>query len=289
MPPAAPIAARLRRGAGDCAALIVEDPVLLGGAAGRRCCSPRLPRGSGAQLLGAARASDAADRADGGAGQRAGQPPGAHRVRPPGRMGPAGAGEPDRRGGRLRAVFALRLLVVSLACLLVVCAADPDELLLALRRVSPRSALTAALRPACCPCSGRTRGASPRPSAAAPTAAPAARGAGWRSCARRSRARWSARWTSPRCSRCAATARRPTGARPRRAPRSRHDLAFAAAARRDPRAGARSPARRRGALPRLPARLLRASRRPRSPRRADAARWRWPRSPTAEGSSHERR
>jgi energy-coupling factor transport system permease protein len=42
-------------------------------------------------------------------------------------------------------VFGLRLLVVSLACLLVVCAADPDRLLFALRRVSPRSALTAAL------------------------------------------------------------------------------------------------------------------------------------------------
>jgi energy-coupling factor transport system permease protein len=42
-------------------------------------------------------------------------------------------------------VFALRLLIVTLACLLVVCAADPDELLFALRRVSPSSALTAAL------------------------------------------------------------------------------------------------------------------------------------------------
>ncbi len=42
-------------------------------------------------------------------------------------------------------VFALRLLVVTLACLLVVCTADPDELLFAFRRVSPRSALTAAL------------------------------------------------------------------------------------------------------------------------------------------------
>jgi energy-coupling factor transport system permease protein len=42
-------------------------------------------------------------------------------------------------------VFGLRLLVVSLACLLVVCAADPDQLLFALRRISPRSALTAAL------------------------------------------------------------------------------------------------------------------------------------------------
>jgi energy-coupling factor transport system permease protein len=42
-------------------------------------------------------------------------------------------------------VFGLRLLVVTLACLLVVCAADPDELLVALRRFSPSSALTAAL------------------------------------------------------------------------------------------------------------------------------------------------
>ncbi len=42
-------------------------------------------------------------------------------------------------------VFALRLLVVTLACLLVVCAADPDQLLFSLRRVSPRSALTAAI------------------------------------------------------------------------------------------------------------------------------------------------
>jgi energy-coupling factor transport system permease protein len=42
-------------------------------------------------------------------------------------------------------VFGLRLLVVSLACLLVICTANPDELLLAMRRISPRSALTAAL------------------------------------------------------------------------------------------------------------------------------------------------
>jgi energy-coupling factor transport system permease protein len=42
-------------------------------------------------------------------------------------------------------VFGLRLMVVTLACLLVVCAADPDELLFACRRISPHSALTAAL------------------------------------------------------------------------------------------------------------------------------------------------
>lgn len=43
------------------------------------------------------------------------------------------------------AVIGLRLLVVMLACLLVVCAADPDELLRACRRLAPRSALTAVL------------------------------------------------------------------------------------------------------------------------------------------------
>jgi energy-coupling factor transport system permease protein len=42
-------------------------------------------------------------------------------------------------------VLALRLMVVTLSCLLVVCAANPDELLLAFRRISPRSALTATL------------------------------------------------------------------------------------------------------------------------------------------------
>ncbi len=42
-------------------------------------------------------------------------------------------------------VLGLRLLVVSLACLLVVCTANPDELLHSLRRFSPRSALTASL------------------------------------------------------------------------------------------------------------------------------------------------
>ncbi len=41
------------------------------------------------------------------------------------------------------AVFALRLLVVGLACLLAVCAADPDELLGSCRRLSPRVALSA--------------------------------------------------------------------------------------------------------------------------------------------------
>ncbi|HTQ68399.1 MAG TPA: energy-coupling factor transporter transmembrane component T [Solirubrobacteraceae bacterium] len=43
------------------------------------------------------------------------------------------------------AVFALRLLVVGLACLLAVCAADPDQLLGSFRRLSPRVALSATL------------------------------------------------------------------------------------------------------------------------------------------------
>lgn len=42
-------------------------------------------------------------------------------------------------------VFALRLIVVMFACLLVICTANPDELLFAFRRIAPRSALTAAL------------------------------------------------------------------------------------------------------------------------------------------------
>lgn len=42
-------------------------------------------------------------------------------------------------------VVGLRLMIVSLATLLVVCAADPGDLLRACRRVSPHSALTAAI------------------------------------------------------------------------------------------------------------------------------------------------
>jgi energy-coupling factor transport system permease protein len=43
------------------------------------------------------------------------------------------------------AVVGLRLLIVTFACLLVVCAANPQDLLRACRRVSPHSALTAAI------------------------------------------------------------------------------------------------------------------------------------------------
>ncbi|HEY1833795.1 MAG TPA: energy-coupling factor transporter transmembrane component T [Solirubrobacteraceae bacterium] len=43
------------------------------------------------------------------------------------------------------AVVGLRLLIVTFSCLLIVCAANPQDLLRACRRVSPRSALTAAI------------------------------------------------------------------------------------------------------------------------------------------------
>jgi energy-coupling factor transport system permease protein len=43
------------------------------------------------------------------------------------------------------AIVGLRLLIVTFSCLLIVCAANPQDLLRACRRVSPRSALTAAI------------------------------------------------------------------------------------------------------------------------------------------------
>ena len=105
-------------------------------------------------------------------------------------------------------VVGLRLMIVSLATLLVVCAADPDDLLRACRRVSPHSALTAAIS---------TRLVSvladdARRLAEAQRCRPMGEGEGppdvWRSCERRSPAPWSARSTSRRCWRCAATQRR---------------------------------------------------------------------------------
>ncbi len=72
-----------------------------------------------------------------------------------GEWGPLGQVDLTVEAAVYGAMFALRLLVVSLACLLVVCAADPDELLGALRRISPRSALTAALATRMLPVLGR--------------------------------------------------------------------------------------------------------------------------------------
>jgi len=72
-----------------------------------------------------------------------------------GEWGPLGQEDLTVEAVAYGAVFALRLLVVALACLLVVCAADPDELLAALRPLSPRSALTAALTTRMVPVLGR--------------------------------------------------------------------------------------------------------------------------------------
>ena len=120
---------------------------MLGALLRRRCSAPAPAAGVGRQLLARRCARRAADRCvltvlvnvlvsrerpD--------------RVRAARRLGPARAGQPDAsRRSSTALVIALRLLVVTLACLLVVCAVDPDELLRALRGVSPRSALTATL------------------------------------------------------------------------------------------------------------------------------------------------
>ena len=130
------------------------------------------------------------------------------------------------------AVFALRLLVVGLACLLAVCAADPDQLLGSCRRLSPRVALSAtvALRlvPVLAADAGRLaeaqrcRPGARRPQARHPRAARGPEGHR-RRCAR----------ALPRRRRRAGDARLPVvpAARPARlGARSRHDLAFAASA-----------------------------------------------------------
>ena len=165
-------------------------------------------------------------------------------------------------------------------------AVDPDDLLRAFRRVSFRSALTAALATRLVPVLARDarrlarRAALPRRRAGA-----AAR----RSCAPWRAARWTAPSTSPRRSRCAATA--PPGARraAARRPWSRHDLAFAASAvalallgigawARDVEA-LRAPTRR-SARPSAPAQLGAV--------RGARARARCCRSPTGGGSGDER-
>lgn len=126
-------------------------------------------------------------------------------------------------------VLGLRLFVVSMACLLVVCTANPDELLYALRRVSPRSALTATLTTRLIP----VLGADARRLAEAQRCRPdgGARGARGRLAVLRAtvsgaleRSLDVAAVLEMRGYGTGARARRP------RAPRSRHDVAFAAAA-----------------------------------------------------------
>ena len=159
-------------------------------------------------------------------------------------------------------VLALRALVVIGCFALHSAAVDPDDLLRAFRRVSFRSALTAALATRLVPVLARDarrlhdaqRCLAGEP---APRRADRAR--------RGARARWTARSTSPRRSRCAATA--PRGAPPRgggrargrattsRSPRARVALGAA----RDRRvvgdvAGASTPTRR-SARPSAPAQL----------------------------------
>jgi energy-coupling factor transport system permease protein len=126
-------------------------------------------------------------------------------------------------------VLALRLLVVTLSCLLVVCAANPDELLLAFRRISPRSALTAALTTRLIP----VLGADARRLAEAQRCRPdgGARGARGRMAILRATV---AGALDRSLDVAAVLEMRGYGSAPpargQRAPRSRHDLAFASSA-----------------------------------------------------------
>ena len=126
-------------------------------------------------------------------------------------------------------VLGLRLLVVSLACLLVVCTANPDELLHAFRRISPRSALTATLTTRLIP----VLGADARRLAEAQRCRPdgGARGASGRLAVLRATVSGALERSLDVAAvlemRGYGAAGRTRAARP---PRSRHDLSFAAAA-----------------------------------------------------------
>ena len=109
-------------------------------------------------------------------------------------------------------VFGLRLLVVALACLLAVCTANPDELLLSMRRVSPRSALTASLTTRMVPVLGQDAQRLAEAQRCRADSGPGRAGDS-RSCGPPSRVRLTARSTSQRCSRSAATERPGTHAR----------------------------------------------------------------------------
>ena len=100
------------------------------------------------------------------------------------------------------------------------------------RRLSFRSALTATLATRMMPVLAADSQRLAEAQRTRPARAPAARAGAWRCSARSSPARWIARWTSPRRSRCAASpaARGRRRRRRRGAALSRHDLAFAASA-----------------------------------------------------------
>ena len=159
-----------------------------------------------------------------------------------------------------------------------------------LRRVSFRSALTAALATRMVPVLGARRPA-PAPTRSAAARRRAGRARAGRAARGRPRARSTGRSTSPRRSRCAATApAAPAAAALARAPWSRHDLAFARVGGRDRCARRRrrgsAGARRSSPYP-LAARAGRRGERARA-RVALLAAARCCRSPTAGGSSRER-
>ena len=168
-----------------------------------------------------------------------------------GELGPLGRVDVTLEGLAFGAILGLRALLVVLAsAALLGATVDADELLRGFRRISVRSALTAALAVRLVPVLGRDarRLADARRCRPARRRGPAPP-SGCRSSARSRRARWTARSTSPRRSRCAAT-RRPAPRAPQRLrePWSRHDLAFAASAAAAilALAARRAPARRRG-------------------------------------------
>ena len=101
-------------------------------------------------------------------------------------------------------VLGLRILAIFGTAVFLNAAVDNDELLRALRRVSLRSGVTAALAMRLLGVLRRDAARLADASAACPAAAPR----GCRCCTRSPRARWTARPTWRRRSRCAASARR---------------------------------------------------------------------------------
>ena len=178
------------------------------------------------------------------------------------------------------ALLALRFLIVIGCAGLLAAAVDPDELLRAVRRVSARSGVTAAVATRLVPVLARD----------ARRLADAQRARGSGDAHRVAILRAVTTGALDRATDVAATlevrgfgsARRPAR---RRRPLSRHDLAFAASTRRDRRARGRDRRRGLGAVRGVPADRGRPAR--------CCPRSRWPRarccrSPTGGGSSRER-
>ena len=135
-----------------------------------------------------------------------------------GELGPLGQVDVTLEGLAFGAILGLRALLIVLAsAALLTATVDADELLRGFRRISVRSALTAALAVRLVPVLGRDARRLADARRCRPDATPRGRAppSGCRSSARSRRARWTARSTSPRRSRCAATrppARRRRGA-----------------------------------------------------------------------------